>query len=34
MVGEPDCFTRPLSQLIDIILKSFLIHIKSYVKDN
>ena len=34
MVGGPDCSTRPLSQLIDIILKPFLIHIKSYVKDN
>ena len=34
IVGGPNCPTRPLSQLIDIILKPFLIHIKSYVKDN
>ena len=34
IVGGPNCPTRPLSKLIDIILKPFLIHIKSYVKDN
>ena len=34
IVGGPDCPTRLLSQLIDIILKPFLIHLKSYVKDN
>ena len=34
IVGGPNCPTRPLSQLINIILKPFLIHIKSYVKDN
>ena len=34
IVGGPNCPTRPLSQLIDIILKPFLIHVKSYVKDN
>ena len=34
IAGGPDCPTRPLSQLIDIILKPFLIHIKSYVEDN
>ena len=34
IAGGPDCPTRPLSQLIDIILKPFLIHIKSYVDDN
>ena len=34
IVGGPNCPTKPLSQLIDIILKPFLIHIKSYVKDN
>ena len=34
IVGAPNCPTRPLSQLIDIILKPFLIHINSYVKDN
>ena len=33
-VRKPNCPTRPLSQLIDIILKPLLIHIKSYVKDN
>ena len=26
--------TRPLSNLIDILLKPFLLHVKSYVKDN
>ena len=34
IVGGPNCPTRLLSQLIDIILKHFLIHIKSYIKDN
>ena len=34
IVGGPNCPTRPLSQLINIILKLFLIHIKNYVKDN
>ena len=34
IVGAPNCPTRPLIQLIDVILKPFLIHIKSYVKDN
>ena len=34
IVAGPNCPTRPLSQLIDIILKPFLIHIKSYVKDH
>ena len=34
IVGGPNCPTRLLSQLIDIILKPFLIHLKSYVKDN
>ena len=34
IVGWPNCPTRTLSQLIDIILKPFLIYIKSYVKDN
>ena len=33
-VGGPNRATRPLSQLIDMILKPFLIHIKSYVEDN
>ena len=34
-MSGPNCPTRPLRQLIiDIILKPFLIHIKSYVKDN
>ena len=28
------CPTKPLSELIDIILKPFLIHIKNYIKDN
>ena len=30
----PICPTRPLSNLIDILLKPFLLHFKSYVKDN
>ena len=30
IVGGPNCPTRPFTQLIDIILKPFLIHIKSY----
>ena len=34
VVVGPNCPARPLSQLINIILKPFLIHIKSYVKDN
>ena len=34
IVGGPNCPTRPLCQLIDIILKPFLIHIKSHVNDN
>ena len=34
IVGGPNCPTRPFSQLINIILKLFLIYIKSYVKDN
>ena len=33
-VGEPDCPTKPLSEHINIILSLFLIHIRSYVKDN
>ena len=28
------CPTRPLSNLIDILLKTFLLHVKSYVGDN
>ena len=34
IVGGPNCPTRPFIQFIDIILKPFLIHIKSHVKDN
>ena len=34
IVGGSNCQPMPLSQLINIILKPFLIHIKSYVKDN
>ena len=33
-VGGPNCPTKPLSEHINIILKPFLIHIRSYVKDN
>ena len=34
IVAGPICPTRPLSNLIDILLKPFLLHVKSYVKDN
>ena len=34
IVAGPICPTRPLSNLIDILLKTFLLHVKSYVKDN
>ena len=34
IVAGPTCPTRKLSDLIDKILKPFLIHIKSYIKDN
>ena len=34
IVGGPNCPITPLNQIIDIILKLFLIHIKNYVKDN
>ena len=33
-VGRPNCPSRLLSQVIDIIFKPFLVHIKSYVKNN
>ena len=34
IVAGPNCPTRRLSNLVDILLKPFLIHIKSYIKDN
>ena len=34
IVGGPNCPTRPLSQVIKIILKLFLNHKKRYVKDD
>ena len=34
IAAGPSCPTRRLSNLIDILLKPFLIHIKSYIKDN
>ena len=34
IAAGPICPTRPLSNLIDILLKPFLLHVKSYVKDN
>ena len=34
IVAGPICPTRPLSKLIDILLKPFLLHVKSYVDDN
>ena len=34
IVAGPICPTRPLNNLIDILLKPFLLNVKSYVKDN
>ena len=34
IVAGPICPTRPLSNLIGILLKPFLLHVTSYVKDN
>ena len=35
IVAGPICLTRPLSNLIDILLKPFFLqHVKSYLKDN
>ena len=34
IVAGPNCPTRRLSNLVDILLKPFLIHIKSYIKDH
>ena len=34
IVAGPICPTKPLSNLIDILLKLFLLHVKSYFKDN
>ena len=34
IAAGPNCPTRRLSNLVDILLKPFLIHIKSYIKDN
>ena len=34
IVGGPVCPTRPLSNLLDILLKPFILHVKSYIKDN
>ena len=34
IVAGPICLTTSLSNLIDILLKPFLLHVKSYVKDN
>ena len=33
-VAGPNCPARRLSNLVDILLKPFLIQIKSYIKDN
>ena len=33
IVGGPKCPTRKLSELIDTLLKLFLKHVKSYIKD-
>ena len=34
IVGGPKCPTRKLSELIDTLLKSFLKHVKTYVRDS
>ena len=34
IVADPNCPIRRLSNLVDVLLKPFLIHIKSYIKDN
>ena len=34
IVASPNCPTRRLSNLVDILLKPFLIHIKNYIKDH
>ena len=34
VVAGSICLTRPLSNLIYILLKPFFLHVKSYVKDN
>ena len=34
IAGGPKCPTRKLSQLIDILLKPFLKHIKSFIRDS
>ena len=34
IVAGPICPTRPLSNLIDVLSKPFLLHVKSYVEDN
>jgi len=34
IVGGPVCPTRPLSNLLDILLKPFIVHVNSYIKDN
>ena len=34
IVAGPNCPTRYLSNLVDILLKPFLIHINSFIKDS
>ena len=34
IVGGPKCPSRKLSQLIDILLKPFLKHIRSFIRDS
>ena len=34
IVAGPNCPTRSLNNLVDILLKPFIIHIKIYIKDN
>ena len=34
VVADQNCPTRCLSNLVDLLLKPFLIRIKSYIKDN
>ena len=34
IVAGPNCPTRPLSYLVDILIKPLLLHVKSYIKDS
>ena len=34
IIAGPNCPTKPLSNMIDILIKPLLLHVKSYIKDN